>query len=189
MKLYIGVTNNDELYFIEWDKCDNEQRKTFSLCGGCYKEPKTEDEGREEAQERLSTSEYWEEIYNMDELPNILTSKINFKEVAEEVLNIDGWENTNGEYNHFGEYENEEIYLNYSCGGQHREERNNFKKLWIGENDFKTIMELWDKEHLKPLREKTLKKMSEIFNHYEKKNLFNEEEVLIKYLDVIKWRQ
>jgi len=189
MKLYIGVTKDNELYYINWDKCENQQRKTFTLTGGCYDNPKTEAEGEEEARETLSDSEYWEELYNIDELPNILTSKINYKEVAEEVLSSDGWENTNGEYNHFGEDGNEEVYLNSASGGQHTEERNNFIKLWIGENDFKTIMSLWEKEHLKPLQEKTFKKMEEIFSHYEKKGLFSDEEVLIKYLDVIKWRQ
>jgi len=187
MKLYIGVTKEDELYFIEWDKCDNEQRKTFSLCGGCYDDPKTEREGEEESRERLSSSEYWEEIYNMDELPNILTSCIDYKEVAESVLNSDGWENTNGEYSHFGEVENEEVYLNHSCCGQHQEAKENLKDLWISKEDFKKINSLWDNKHLKPLVEKDLKFMSSIFEKY--KNLCNSEEALIKYLEAIKWRQ
>lgn len=185
MKLYIGITNDNELYFIEWDKTYNEQRKTFSLCGGCYNEPKTEEEGEQEAFNVLSDSSYWEEIGYLNNTPNVLTSHINFKEVAEECINLDGWENINGEYTHFGEYQNEEIYLNYSSGGQHQEK--NLKELWISEEDFKTINKFWDKEHLKPLKENTFKKMDLIFKKYP--SLFSEQEVLIKYLDGIKWRK
>lgn len=189
MKLYIGITNEDELYFIEWDKVDNEQRQTFTLCGGTYDNPKTETEGGDEAREKLESGEYWEEIYNLNELPAILTNNFNYKDIAEESINLDGWENVNGEYSHFGEFENEEIYLNYSSGGQHQEKRNNLKKLWIGENDFKTLNSLWNKEHLKNLKETTSKKMEEIFNHYEKKGLCSDEEVLNKFLKGIEWRQ
>ena len=68
MKLYIGVTNNDELVYIEWDKCDNEQRKTFSLCGGTYEDPKTEEEGENEARETLSNSSYWNDLGYIDNI-------------------------------------------------------------------------------------------------------------------------
>lgn len=187
MRLYLGVTTEDELYFIDWDKADNEQRKTFSLCGGCYDNPKTEKEGEDEAYERLSSSDYWEELYNLDELPNVLSSKIDYKEVAEDVLSSDGWENINGEYSHFGEVENEEVYLNYSCGGQHQEERSKIKDLWISENEFKTINKIWKERHLKPLRINEVDFMGLLFDKY--KNLCSDEEVLIKYLKSIQWRQ
>lgn len=187
MKLYIGVTNDDELLYIDWDKADNEQRKRFSLSGGTYREPKTETEGEEEARETVSSFDYWDELYNIKNIPSVLIGNIDYKKVAEQVINIDGWENTNGEYSHFGEVENEEIYLNYSSGGQHREELENLKDLWISKEDFKKINSLWSEEHLKPLKNDSLKFMSSIFEKY--KNLCDKEEALIKYLDVIQWRQ
>lgn len=187
MKLYIGVTNDKELYYIEWDKAYNEERKTFSLCGGCYNEPKTEQDGEQEAFNTLSNFDYWDEIYNLKDIPSVLIGHIDYKEVAEEVINLDGWENTNGEYNHFGEYNNEEIYLNSSSGGQHQEERKNLKDLWISEDDFKKINLLWDSGHLKPLKEGSLKFMSSVFEKYKK--FCSDEEALIKYLDVIEWQQ
>ena len=186
MKLYIGVTNDNELYFIDWDKCDNEQRKTFTLCGGTYGNPKTETEGREEARKSLSSSDYWEELGYYDS-SNPLLNCIDFEKKAEEVLNVDGWENINGEYTHFGEVENKEIYLNSCSGGQHQEKGEDIKELWISETDFKKINALWDKEHLKPLNKKSLKYMSSIFEKY--KSLCNDEEALIKFLKCIKWRQ
>lgn len=186
MKLYIGVTKEDELYFIEWDKIENKQRKTFSLCGGCYNEPKTEEQGEEEAREVLNNPDYWEGLGMIDS-KSFLTRFINFDDVAEEVLNTGGWENVNGEYSHFGEYNEEEIYLNYSIGGQHQENLNNFKELWISKEDFKKINSLWDKEHLKPLKEDSLKYMSSIFEKY--KSLCSDEEVLNKFLRCIEWQQ
>lgn len=186
MRLYIGVTKDNELYFIEWDKVNNLQRKTFTLSGGCYGEPVTEQTGETQARERLSESDYWDDLGYIDS-KCFLMDFIDFNKVAESVINTDGWENTNGEYSHFGEYNNEEIYLNCSCGGQHQLKRNDFNKLFIGENDFKAINDFWDKEHLKPLKESTIKKMDEIFEHYEKEFLCNDEEVLKKYLEFLEW--
>ncbi len=186
MKLYIGVTNDDELLYIEWDKADNEERKHFSLSGGTYREPKTETEGEEEARETLSSSDYWEGLGYYDS-SNPLLSCVNFKEMAEKVLNTDGWENTNGEYSHFGEIQNEEIYLNFSSCGQHQEKRKAIKELWISEADFKKINSLWDKEHMKPLKETSLKYMSSIFENH--KSLCSDEGALIKFLKCIKWRE
>jgi len=187
MKLYIGVTKDDELYFIEWDRVKNQQKNTFSLCGGCYNEPVTEEEGENKAREVLNNSSYWEDLGYLSNSPNILTSHINFNEVAEEVLNIDGWENTNGEYSHFGEYKGEEIYLNYSCSGQHKEEIKDLKECWVEKSDLKKVYSLWDNEHLKPLKQNTLKFMNSFFK--KNKVLCSDEEVLNKYLNCIKWRQ
>lgn len=185
-KLYIGVTKDDELLYIEWDKNYNEQRKTFSLTGGTYREPKTETEGEEEARKTLSSSDYWEDLGYYDS-SNPLLSCVNFEEMAEKVLSSDGWENINGEHSHFGEVENEEIYLSFSSCGQHQEKREDIKELWISEKDFKKINSLWNTEHLKPLKETSVKYMSSVFEQY--KSLCNDEEVLNKFLKSIKWRQ
>jgi len=186
MKMYIGVTNDDELLYIEWDKVDNEQRKTFSLSGGTYRDPKTEAEGRDEARKVLRTRDYWEDL-DMIKGESFLNDYINFDEVAEYVLNSDGWENTNGEYSHFGEVQNEEIYLSFSSCGQHQEKREDIKELWISEKEFKAINSLWDKYHLKPLRINEVDFMSLLFDKY--KGLCSDEEALIKFLKCIKWRE
>ena len=59
MKLYIGTDKTDELVYLEWDKVENEQKKYFSLCGGSYREPMTEEEGEEKAKEYLEDGELW----------------------------------------------------------------------------------------------------------------------------------
>jgi hypothetical protein len=184
MKLYIGVTKDEELYYIEWDKADNEQRKTFTLSSGTFNEPKTEQQGEQEAKERLSTSDYWDDLGMIDQ-KSFLTDFIDFDEVAEHVLNIDGWENVNGEYTHFGEYNEEEIYLNYSSGGQHKEEIKDLKELWINKEDLKKVYSFWDKEHLKPLKKETLNFIVGFFEKY--KELCDDQTALNKYLDFIKW--
>jgi hypothetical protein len=188
MKLFIGVTKQDELYFIEWDKVDNEQRKTFTLSGGLYNSPKTEEQGEEEAKETLKDSSYWEDLgYLNNSSNNPLFNHIDFNSLADEILSYDGWENVNGEYSHFGEFAGKEVYLNCSSGGQHQENIKDLKEIWISEEDFKKINDLWDKEHLKPLKEETLKFMDSILEKY--KSLCSEEEALNKYLKCIKWLQ
>lgn len=182
MKIYLGIDNNDELIYLEWDKIDNKQRNTFSLCGGSYNEPKTETQGEENARETLKDSSYWDDLGMLDK-NSFLTNFINFDEVAEHVLNTDGWENTNGEYNHFGEYNDEEIYLNYSSGGQHQVKIKDFKELWINKKDLEEVYKLWDNFHLKPLKEEYIKIMDSFFEKY--KNLCSDQEVLIKYLKAI----
>lgn len=187
MKLYIGITKEDELIYIEWDKVDNEERKTFSLCGGTYGNPKTEEEGEEEARKVLRTREYWEDIgmlpFNTNN-SNILIEFINFDDVAERVLNLDGWENVCGEFNHFGEFEGEETYLHSSSYGQHREERKDIKELWISEDEYKTIMKFWKKDHLKTLKKNHLDFFNLLFDKH--KGLCSDQEVLIKYMECLR---
>ena len=185
MKLYIGITKSDELVYIEYDPLEDKQQNYFSLCGGTYDTPKTEQEGEEEARKRLSTREYWEDIGLLPNGNNFLSDFIDFEEVADHVLNNDGWEMTNGEFNHFGEYEGEEIYLNSQSGGQHKEEINNFKKLFVKKEDLKKIYEYWDKYHLKEkFPKEVLTFMSAFFEKY--KNLCSDQEILIKYMEFLK---
>lgn len=184
MKLYIGVTKDKELYCIEWDKVNNEQRKVFYLCGETYSEPKTESQGEEEARKVLSTSDYWKDLGMIDN-KSFLTNYIDFNEVAERVLNTDGWEHTNRDYTHFGEYNGEEIYLNYSSAGQHKEEIKDLKECWVKKSDLQRVYSFWDNEHLKPLKEETLNFMNGFFEQY--KSLCDDQEALNKYLKCIEW--
>lgn len=184
MKIYIGVTKDNELYYIEWDKVYNQQRKTFSLSGGTYGDPVTETQGEENARETLRDSSYWDEL-GMINRESFLTDFIDFDEVADHVINTDGWENTNGEYNHFGEFNGEEIYLSYSSGGQHKEEIKDLKECWVSEEDLKQVYKHWDNEHLKPLKISTENFMLNFFDKY--KSLCSDEEALNKYLTCLKW--
>ena len=118
---------------------------------------------------------------------SFLTGFINFEKVADHVLSTDGWEITNGEYSHFGEYNGEEIYLNFSSCGQHKEEIKDLKECWVSKEDLKQIYEFWDKQHLKPLKMKTIEIMNKFFDEGEKKGLCNDEDVLNKYLGCIEW--
>jgi|TARA_Y100000034_G_scaffold114835_1_gene151345 hypothetical protein len=186
MKLYIGVTQDNELYYIKWDKVRNEQTKTFSLSGGTYSEPVTEEQGEQNAFNVLSTSEYWEDIGDFQS-NSFLSGFIDFKRVADHVINTDGWENTNGEYTHFGEYNDEEVYLNYSCGGQHQIKREDLKECWINKELLKKVYSFWDNDHLKPLKQKHIEVMNRLFN--DNPSLTSDQEVLIKYLKAIEWRQ
>jgi len=185
MKLYIGTTNDNELYYIEFDFEEARQKQYFSLCGGTYNEPKTEKQGREDAYKTLKDADYWDDIGMLDR-KSILMDFIDFDRVANHILNIDGWEDTNGEYTHFGEIENEEVYLNNGSGGQHQIKRKELKDLWISEEDFKRLNHLWDTKHLKEDKDlKLAHEVKAIFDKYP--NLSIEQEVLLKFCKAIEW--
>lgn len=183
MELFIGIDKNNELVCLEWDKENNRQRKTFSLCGSSYNSPINEEQGEEEARNVLSTAEHWDDL-GMLESKSFLTDFIDFDKVSDHVINLDGWQNTNGEYQEFGEIEGQTIYLNASSGGQHQVKIKDFKKLFVSEEDLKEVYKLWDNQHLKPLEERHLKVMDLFFEKY--KNLCDRQEALNKSFELMK---
>ena len=174
MKLYIGTDKSDELVYLEWDKVKNEQNKYFSLCGGSYRDPITETEGEQKADEYLEDGDLWKMAV---ESGNVRKGLQDWKE---EVLSIDGWEHILGDIEDFGEHNEETIYLQNSSGGQHQEEINNFKNLWIEEKDLKEVYKLWDTEHLKPLKKESIAIMERFFEKYKK--FCSDQEALNQYL-------
>lgn len=177
MKIYIGIDQHDELIYLEWDKADNQERKTFTLSGGTYREPLTESQGEERAKEYLEDGELWKMAVESDSTTDSLNDWIDY------VLSVDGWEHTLGDIENFGEHNNETIYLQLSSCGQHQEEIKNFKKMWVNEADLKEVYELWDNSHLKPLKETHIKTMDKFFEKY--KAFCSNQEALNKYLEDI----
>jgi len=184
MKIYIGIDKDEELIYLEWDKINNIERKTFSLSGGSYREPITEEEGEERAREVLENGDYWEDLgYINKEMPYVLKNHINFSDVAEEVLNVDGWQNINGEYEEFGTYKDKIYYFNVSSGGQHKIEIKDFKVLFVDKKDLKEVYNLWDNEHLKSLKETTKQVLINFFDKY--KSLCSEQQALNLFMKEI----
>jgi len=179
MKIYIGTNKEDELIFLEWDKEENLKGKMFSLSGGSYREPMTETEGEQRAEEYLEDGEGWKMAVDSG------NTRKGLDDWKEDVLNIDGWEQTLGDIEDFGEHNGETIYLQLSSCGQYKEEINNFKNLWINEEDLKKVYELWDKRHLKNLEEAYIKTIEKFFENY--KIVCSEQEALNRYLEDINY--
>jgi len=174
MKLYIGTDKNDELVYLKWDKVENEQKKYFSLTGGSYREPITESGGETKAKEYLEDGELWRMAVESE------NTTLSLNDWVEHVLSIDGWEHTLGDIEDFGEHENDTIYLQNCCGGQHQEEISNFKNLWVSEEDLKEVYNLWDTQHLKPIKKECVVIMDKFFGKYKK--FCSEQEALNQYL-------
>ena len=179
MKIYIGTDKHEELIYLEWDKVNNQERKMFTLSGGNYREPLTESQGEERARESLEDGEIWK----MSVESGNTTEGLN--DWVEYVLSVDGWEHTLGDIEDFGEHNGETIYLQLSSCGQHKEEIEDIKNLWIDEKDLKEVYELWDNSHLKTLEKKHIQIMEKFFDKY--KAFCSDQEALNKYLENINY--
>ncbi len=184
MELFIGVDKNKELVSLEWDAEENRQKNHFSLCGSSYNNPKTEEEGESEARELLESGDYWDGIYNLNNMPTILLNQIDYSKVAEEVLSVDGWLNINGEYQEFGEFEGDTIFLSCGSGGQHKVDIKDFDTLFVEDADLRKVYRLWDTRHLKELRTEDIRFMEDFFEKY--KNLCDRREALNKSYELLK---
>jgi len=161
-KICIGITEGNELVFIkiEIGSCDNNH---FTITHRTYDGIIDEETGEQEARERLEDSSYWNEIGYLKE-DCFLNQFIDFKEVAEHVINNDGWENVNGEHEYIGEYEKKSYYVSYSsCGASIDDLKKDFKKLLITEEE-KQILIKSDELHLKDFKQYT-KEEKEFFKN------------------------
>jgi len=148
--LIVGVTTEKEIVFIkiEIGSCDNNH---YTITHSNYEGIITEEKGKAEAIERLSEKEYWKDCGMLQE--NFLSDFIDFEKVSNEVINNDGWQNINGEYEEIGEYEGETYFINSSsCGADAITSlKREYKKLLITEKERQVLIES-DKLHLKDFK-------------------------------------
>lgn len=143
--IFIGITNDNELVSLELDYNDLNKgtewyNPHYSLCPHIYRGILDEVKGEELAHERLADEEYWKDLgYLSDNIPNVLTSNINWEEVATDVINSDGWEMTNGEWQELGEYDGKNYFIDLGGIG-HDYARKDFKQLFITETEYKFLM-------------------------------------------------
>jgi len=185
-KIFIGI--NKDGYLIEAKLNYNDLNKgtkwynphyRISLNG--YDNIIDEETGEREARERLEDSEYWEEIgYLNKEIPSVLANNIDFKAVAEELINSDGWEMTNGEYYEIGDYENKTYYIDVSfCGYEEENSKlNKYNKLFISKEDFKFLFSC------KEIKENDAEKVNKIKEIFNKKQ--DETEIIKSFLEEVK---
>jgi len=158
-ELFVCIDEDNNLHSIEWDKERNKEQKEISLCGSEYDNCINEETGEEEAEDRLSSSDYWEDMGMLPE-NSFLSNFIDFEEVAEHVISNDGWENTCGEYQYFGDYDKESFYFNLQSCGQHDDFRNRKIKRWlIPKEEAEKLLKIWDKYHIQKITETKFKEV------------------------------
>lgn len=142
IRLLVGITNENELYFLEISP-KYEEQKHFSMTGFTVS-PISEDAGEREARERLEDGEQWRMAVEAGH------TCAGLKDWVEEVLNLDGWQHVldcslyPDEFNHTDG--NTYHFISQACG-QHQEKE--LKHYLIDKENFDYLMMLWDKYHLK----------------------------------------
>jgi hypothetical protein len=174
--LFLGINKEGDLISLELNFNDlNSGTKFYNphyyITPHGYTEIKDSETGEQEARERLEDEEYWKEIgfLNDNNANNLLIRHIDFKEVANEVLNSDGWTMTNGEFYFLGSFEDKEYYINLNWIGRDNKElydKKTFKKLFISDDDFKTLSKI---KEVKESDEKAVLEIKTIFSKYQDK--------------------
>ena len=185
-QIFIGINNEGELVAVELDYNDlNKGTKWYnphhSIRPHYYRDIVDEEKGEEAAHERLADQEYWEDIgYISKDTPAVLINNIDWDAVADDVINSDGWEMSNGEYYHLGEVGDKEYYINLGgCGQEYK--RKDFKKIFISEEDFKYLL---SKKEWKKSETKEVKKLLALFDKEQKI-----EPIIIAFLEVGEYRE
>lgn len=144
--LFIGIDNDGDLISLELNFDDlNKGTKFYDphyrISPHGYTDIKDDDAGEKEARESLEDPDYWDDIYGGDKNDPRL-EYVNYRELADRIINTDGWQMTNGEYYEIGLFEDKWYFVNLSwIGRDHKElfDKRNYKKLYINEEDFKFL--------------------------------------------------
>ena len=155
----------------------------FSVHG--FTQIKDNQTGEDEAREILEEREYWEDLGYLTQSKNFnnpVLGFIDFEALANHVINVDGWQMTNGEFYYFADYQEKEYYLNLQWIGQEDKkvfDKKEYNKLYINEEDFKFLSTL---KEIKPDSE-DLKKVKEIISKYQTEEL---KERVVKDMLIVK---
>jgi len=112
-KTIIGITNYNEIVTLEFNGIKS-FRDGYYISAGftSYDNLITEDEGYDNAYDTLIEPDYYTDIgYNLDEL---FKSFIDYDQLANYILNNEGWYNINGEYTELLGYNGDEYYGAFS---------------------------------------------------------------------------
>jgi len=181
--LFIGIDKGGDLVktdlnFNDLNKGTKWYNPHYSIRFEGFTEIIDSEKGEEDARERLSDSEYWEDIgFLSSDMPGVLKNNIDFKGMAEDVISSDGWEMTNGEFYLLGDFEDKEYYINLNwCGfGDKHRTKEEYKKLFISEDDFNYLMSI---KEIKEDDKKGVLKIKTIFSKYQ-----NTKEIIKAFLE------
>lgn len=169
--LFLGIDKEGDLIVLDLNFNDlNKNTKWYNphyyITPHGYTDIKDAKTGEEEARERLSTSEHWDEI-GMLKRNAFLNDFIDFDKVADSVLNTDGWTMTNGEFYFIGNYEDKNFYINLNWMGRDKKKlfnKKDFQKLYINNEDFKFLSKVGE---IKESNKKEVNEIKTIFSKYQ----------------------
>lgn len=141
--IFVGITQYDELYFVEI-KQPTIDYNYFSITGTTVSVEEAE-QAEQFAREQLEDGDYWKMAVEAGD------TELGLNDWVESVLNTDGWESMHDfDYDLSPvEYKDKEYYFSFSAAGQHQEKLEDMKELFISKEDFRVLMNTWDKYHLK----------------------------------------
>ncbi len=169
--LFLGIDKDGDLINLELNFNDlNKGTKFYNphyyITPHGYTDIKDEETGKKEARERLEDPDYWDDLGMIDQ-KSFLKDFINFEDVANHVINNDGWEMTNGEYYYLGIYEDLSYSINLSWLGREDKRlfnKNEYQKLYISEED---LIFLKGCNEVKESDKKTIEELKKIFSKYQ----------------------
>lgn len=141
-QVFIGINKEGDLVSVELNFNDLNKGTEFYdphfyLTPHGYSDIKDEETGEQEARETLEDSCYWDDIYGSNTNDPRLRN-VDYEQLAEEVINSDGWQNTNGEYYEIGFYKDKTYYISLQWIGYADKSFNKseYKKIFISKEDF-----------------------------------------------------
>lgn len=148
-KILTGITKDNELYFLEINK-ENDNKDYFSMSGFTVK-PINKQDAESQVEENLQEGEEWKMAVEADQ------TTMSKDEWIQYVLDTDGSLAgfDTSLFDEEVEVDGQEyIFESMSCG-QHEEE--NLTKYFIDKTLFDALMALWKSNHLKPTTKLTAK--------------------------------
>ncbi len=169
--LFLGINKegdliNLELNFNDLNKGTKFYNPHYYISPHGYTDIKDEETGEKEARERLEDSDYWDELGLIDQ-KSFLKDFINFKDVADHVINTDGWTMTNGEYFYLGNYKDLEYYISLNWIGKEDKilfQKRVYQKLYISEEDLIFLSKCGE---VKEANKEEVRKLKTIFSKYQ----------------------
>lgn len=144
-KLFLGVTNDNELYYVEIENRKLGEQEPYLSVTGSTVEAIEAEQGEAEAYERLMDGELWRMAVDQQQTEEGLS------EWANNVIAMDGWQSQYDIDQSIDpvQYEGKEYFFDSRSGGQHVIKLEDMKKLFVEVSVYKAIMRLWNEYHLK----------------------------------------
>ena len=141
MRLYLGITKENELYYVEIENV-TENKRYFAITGSTIS-PTTEEEETSNMKDMLSDGDFWRQAVETGQ------TKSSMKKWNEQFIIFDGWSSFSDLTGNKTEKDGETYYWKYLSGGQHQEKIGNMAHLFVSKEIFSKINNLWNEKHLK----------------------------------------
>jgi len=145
-RVFAGITQDDELYFLEIEP-KSEQHNYFAMSGFTIR-PLLYEDAVKQSRESLEDGEYWRQAVESER------TELGLSDWIDQVLEEDGEisQIDNSLYSEQLNIDGEEYIFESGSCGQHKEK--NLKYYAIDKAVFNSLMDIWEKNHLKKVNPK-----------------------------------